>query len=109
MGFVLYLIAYLLFLPLTIINFVVVDKKKGYFKSTAITIDKMGNREFRTLFNKTLKTKDGYPFGAENETISSALGKNQVQNTLTKTGKALVWLLDKIDKNHCAKAIKKEE
>jgi len=26
--------------------------------------------------------------------------------TLTKTGKRLVWLLDKLDENHCKKSIK---
>ena len=65
----------------------------------------MANREFRTLWNKTLKKENGYKFGAEDETISSALGKNQRDNTLTKTGKKLVWILDKIDKNHCIKSI----
>jgi len=79
--------------------------KKGYFRDSALTLDKLANREFRTLWNKTLITWDGYDFGQENETISSALGKNQRDNTLTKTGKNLVWLLDKIDKNHCENSI----
>lgn len=26
-------------------------------------------------------------------------------NTLTKTGKKLVWILDKIENNHCLKSI----
>jgi len=101
MGFFLFIIAYLLYWPLTIINFFFVENKKGYFKSSAITIDKLANREFRTLWNKTLKTENGYKFGSKNETISSALGKNQRDNTLTKTGGKLVWLLGKIEKNHC--------
>jgi hypothetical protein len=101
MGFILFIIAYLLYWPLTLINYFVVENKKGYFRSSAITIDKLANREFRTLWNKTLKKENGYKFGSENETISSALGKNQRDNTLTKTGEKLVWLLDKIEKNHC--------
>lgn len=105
LGFLLFIIAYLLYWPLTIINFCYVENKKGYFRSSAITIDKLANREFRTLWNKTLKKENGYKFGAENETISSALGKNQRDNTLTKTGIKLVWLLDKIEKNHCLKSI----
>ena len=52
-----------------------------------------------------LITKDGYKFGNSNETISSTLGKNERDNTLSQIGKALVWLLDKIDKDHCKKAI----
>jgi len=105
MGFILFIIAYILYLPLTVVNFLVVKNKKGYFKSSAITIDKLANREFRTLLNKTLRLGNGYLFGAENETISSALGKNQRDKTLTKTGKVLVWILDKIDNNHSLKSI----
>lgn len=102
---ILFLIAYILFLPLSIINYCIVKNKKGYFKSSAINLDKYANREFRTLFNKTLIYKKGNQFGNINETISSVLGKNERDNTLTKTGKCLVWILDKIDKNHCKKAI----
>lgn len=94
-----------MYLPLTIWNFCLVENKKGYFRSSAITIDKLANREFRTLWNKKLRTENGYKFGAENETISSALGKNQRDKTLTKTGEKLVWLLDKIEENHCLKSI----
>lgn len=104
---ILFLIAYILFLPLSVINFLVVKNKKGYFKSSAINLDKFGNRELRTLLNKTLIVKEGYQFGNINETISGVLGKNELTKTLSKTGKNLVWLLDKIDKNHCFKSINK--
>ena len=40
------------------------------------------------------------------ETISSVLGKNQRDNTLSFAGKVLVFILDTIDKNHCKKSIK---
>jgi hypothetical protein len=101
----LFLIAYILYLPLSIINLFFVQNKKGYFLSSATNLDKFGNREFRTLWNKVLITNKGYQFGNINETISSVLGKNQRDNTLTKAGKVLVWILDKIDKNHCYKSI----
>ena len=107
MGYILFLIAYLLFLPLTIFNALNV-KKKGYFKDTAINLDRFGNREFRFSLNKYLifeKSPDR--FGNIEETISSVLGKNQLSNNLTKLGKSLVWLLNKIEKNHCIKSIKK--
>lgn len=107
MGFLLFIIAYVLFLPLTIINYCVVKNKKGYFKSSAISLDKFGNREFRTLLNKVLKTESGYEFGNMNETISGVLGKNERNKTLSKTGKILVWILDKLDKNHAQKSIDK--
>lgn len=107
MGFLLFLIAYVLFLPLSIINYCVVKNKKGYFKSSAISLDKFGNREFRTLLNKTLIIKNGYQFGNMNETISGVLGKNERDKTLSKTGKMLVFILNKLDKNHCLKSIDK--
>jgi len=102
LGFLLFIIAYMLFLPLSIINFIVVTHKKGYFRSSALTIDKLANREFRTLWNKTLRIENGYSFGAENETISSALGKNIQNNSLSLTGKCLVFILTK---KHCLEAI----
>ena len=110
LDFFLFVIAYLLLLPLTLINFIVVlftsgDFAKGYFRSTAVNIDKFGNREFRKLWNLTLKTNDGYMFGNFEETISSALGKNERDGTLTRTGKVLAWVLNTIDKNHCKNAI----
>jgi len=105
MGFILFLIAYILLLPLTIINFFVVWDK-GYFLSTAINIDKFANREFRATWNKYLKTENGYKFGKETETISSALGKNKRDNTLTKTGRLVCNVLDFLDKNHCIKSIR---
>jgi hypothetical protein len=96
-------------LPLTFINFVAVLFKskdaKGYFRSSAINIDKFGNREFRTLWNCTLRINTGYNFGNPEETISSVLGKNEREGTLTKTGKTLVFILNTIDKDHCKKSI----
>ena len=107
----LFLVAYVLVLPLTIINFFVVvftskDQAKGYFRSTAVNIDKFGNREFRKLWNLTLRKSNGYEFGNVEETISSALGKNERDGTLSRTGRVLVWILDKIDKEHSLKSIK---
>lgn len=103
MGFVLFIIAYILYLPLSIINFLVVKNKKGYFRSSAITIDKLANREFRTLWNKTLIQNDGYKFGKIEETISGVLGKNIQLKKLSKTGKVLVRILSE---KHCINAIK---
>ena len=105
MGILLYIIAYLLFLPLTIFNALNV-KKKGYFKDTAINLDMFGNREFRFSLNKYLITEKSQDrFGNIEETISSVLGKNQLSNNLTKFGKVIVWILNKIEKNHCIKSI----
>ena len=109
MNLLLFLVAWLLILPLTVWNLIVVYQKngsvKGYFRSTALSIDIWANREFRTLWNVKLRIENGYEFGREGETISSALGKNQRDNTLSKTGKLLVKILDFLDENHCEEAI----
>ena len=102
LGLFLFIIAYIMYLPLTFINFLIVKNKKGYFRSSAITIDKLANREFRTLWNKTLVNKNGYVFGDEKETISSVLGKNIQKGTLTNTGRILVFILTK---RHCVDSI----
>ena len=116
MGLLLFIIAITLYIPLTVINmFAVVYKYglkfstvNGYFHETAIDIDKFGNRNFRTLLNLTLRKENGYLFGTMDETISSALGKNKRDNTLTKTGIVLCTILDFLDKNHCIKSIRYE-
>ena len=110
MNLLLFIFAWLLIPPLTVWNLIVVNKKygntKGYFRSTALSIDIWGNREFRTLWNSRLIIEGGYQFGREGETISSALGKNKLMGTLTKEGIKLANILDKIDTNHCIKSMK---
>jgi len=107
MGVILFIIAYVLFLPITIFNALNV-KKKGYFKDTAINLDRFGNREFRFSLNKYLiLEKSPDRFGSIEETISSVLGKNELTDNLTTLGKLLCWVLDKIEKNHCIKSINK--
>ena len=101
LGLILFIIAYVLYFPLTLINFLLV-RKKGYFRDSALTLDKLANREFRALWNKTLITENGYPFGNIEETISAVLGYNIQKETLTKTGKVLVFILTK---KHCLDAI----
>ncbi len=75
------------------------------FFSGAIAIDVFGNVFFKHLFNWALRKNTGYLFGKQGETISSVLGKNQRDNTLTKCGKGLALILDTLDKNHCFKSI----
>ena len=111
MGILLYIIASILWIVLTPINWVIVTFKHGlsneYFKETAVDIDKFGNRNFRTFLNATMRIKDGYAFGNVNETISSALGKNQRDKTLSWFGITICFILDWFDKNHCKNSINK--
>lgn len=105
LGFLLFFVAYVLYLPFSVLNFFLV-RSKGYFRDSALTLDRLANREFRTLWNKTLIIDSGYKFGNIEETISGVLGKNIQLNKLTKTGKVLVWILTK---KHCIDAISKNE
>lgn len=75
------------------------------FLSIATSIDASGNVVCKDLFNLALKQKRGYVFGNRKETISSVLGKNQRDKTLTDTGRLIAFILDKIDKDHCLKSI----
>lgn len=123
MGILLYLIATLLWIVLTPLNWIIVTFKHGfsnkYFLETAVDLDKFGNRNFRTFLNATMikdKIKhwdserymiiESYKFGDVRETISSALGKNQRDKTLTLFGKLVCNILNFLDKNHCEKSIK---
>lgn len=112
MGLLLFIIATILWLPMTIINWFFVAFKyslsNNYFKQTAVDIDRFGNHNFRCFLNSTMQVK-GYEFGDVRETISSALGKNQRDGTLSKFGKGICFVLDEIDKNHCKKSIKELE
>lgn len=109
MGILLFIIATFIWIILTPINWVIVALKHGisnqYFLETATDIDKFGNRNFRAFLNATMRISNGYEFGNVGETISSALGKNQRQNTLSCFGKMFASILDFLDKNHCENSI----
>ena len=91
MGILLYIIATILWVIITPINWFIVCIKHGlsndYFKSSAINIDKFGNREFRTSLNKTLIHENSpFQFGNINETISSVFSKKKKDKSLTYFG-----------------------
>ena len=98
MEIILFIVAWLLVLPLTIVNRKEVKKKygntKGYYRSTALSIDIWGNREFRTYWNNKLipNEETGYSFGKIGETISSAIGKNILIGKEVKRSKVVVGL-----------------
>ena len=110
MNLLLSIIAVVLFILIEPLNFVFVviikrHKASGYFRNLAVGIDRFGNYQFRTLFNALFRLENGYKFGNFNETVSSVLGKNQRDNTLSKIGWLLVNILDFIDENHCLNSI----
>lgn len=73
--------------------------------SLALWLDQIGNAVCRDMFNRLLIEEDGYKFGKVQETISSVLGKNEREWTLSLGGLLLVIVLDSIDKDHCRNSI----
>ena len=113
-NFILVILAKLLYLAIEPINFiyVILIKKKftwkrlnGYFREEAVEIDRFGNSQYRSLFNTWFVADGGYKHGNINETISSVLGKNQRDETLTKFGMLITKILYRMDENHCKKSI----
>lgn len=120
MGFVLFLIAVILSIltvpfgmVYTIIKLsfrlkfgVLFRVSNGYFYRFALAIDQMGNVAMQDVFNDILISKESKnKFGNEDETISSVLGKNEKDNTLSRLGKMLVKILNFIDPNHALNSI----
>jgi len=116
-GFLLTLLAIIIsaiFYPLGILYAMFKPKRGDYWYSVAESIDQLGNTVMAPLFNQWMLRDNGYhdgintnyyPFGNIDETVSSVLGKNRLRGTLTKSGRWLYRLLEKIDKNHSKNAI----
>lgn len=113
-NLILIIIAKLLFTILSPISFIYTvfikepfnwQRLFGYWRSNAVSWDRYGNYQYRSLWNATLRTKEGYEFGDFRETISSVLGKNERDGTLSKAGKFLTKILNRLDKEHCKNSI----
>jgi 8-oxo-dGTP diphosphatase len=120
MGVLLYILSLLLsviLLPVGFVYGVVAAFWKHRFKTgvrnvnvkcleLAKSIDKYGNVACAELLNATLITKDSpYRFGKIEQTISKVVGYNYLFGYLTRTGRALNWVLNKIDRNHTVDAV----
>jgi hypothetical protein len=79
-----------------------------YVKSLGEALSQLLNATCSELFNDILITRDGMQFGDPEYTTSATLGANQQEGTLKPLGKAFVWVLDKVDPNHCIDAITDE-
>ena len=76
-------------------------KLDNEFLLKAIANDKFCNHRDAALLTKLFLTKDSkHAFGNPNETISSVLGKNLLDKTLTEQGYEICALLDDIQPNH---------
>ncbi len=100
----------LLFTMIAAINTKSSQKAIGYLTNSALSIataiDLLGNTACADLFNNTLRTAGGYPFGNYRETISRVLGKNKALGTLSKSGQFIADTLNKIQPNHVELAAK---
>lgn len=78
-----------------------------FFIEIAASYDQLGNAVFGGFFNWLfLQDKElRYVFGDKDETISEVLGWNAKLKALNKRGKWFVKLLDKLDTNHCERAM----
>ena len=109
MNFILVIVAVVLSIPLYPIGFVYALIKcrnlSHYFRGIAESIDQLGNHVMQYAFNKWLIKDNAYKFGNIDETVSSVLGKNKRDHTLTKTGHFLDRILNRLDKNHSIDSI----
>ena len=76
-----------------------------WFFRTAREIDIFANVVGAEFWSSVFITDGGYKFGNPKETISSVLGKNQRDKTLTLLGDMIRWILDRIEKDHCLLSI----
>ena len=104
-----------LFLPIVVIFYIIKylltgNKRelKVWFYRSAREIDVFANVIGSDLFNAIFIVDQGYKFGNPKETISSVLGKNQRDKTLSLAGDGLRRILDLIDENHCLNSINNE-
>ena len=78
------------------------------FYSINVGIDKIGNVLLAAFLNKYAIKDLKFPFGNVNYTISYVLAINYLNlNNLKPFGKWLVNVLEKIDKNHMQKSLKR--
>lgn len=86
---------------------------KRHFQK-AFNIDVFGNYQYRQLWNALL-SKGGYEFGRFGETISSCLGKKQLEKSLSVFGWIVLVVINVIDvskwfkKGHCIASIQTDK
>ena len=79
-----------------------------WFYRTAREIDIFANIVGAEFWNAIFIIGGGYKFGNPKETMSSVLGKNQRDKTLSIAGNLLRWVLDRLDNDHCLTSINNE-
>lgn len=110
-NIVLFLVSHILFIILYPFGLLIGMYRGGtkYLLQCAITVDQSGNVFCQHIFNLIFITSKGYRFGNPDETISSVLGKNQLNGTLSLLGKAMNHFLSFLDPNHSIDAIEHDK
>jgi hypothetical protein len=72
---------------------------------SATLFSQLGNVWMKELLNDVCVTKDGTPYGDEDDSISDITGRNQRDGTLTKTGIGLAKFLNLLGKDHALESI----
>lgn len=114
MGFILFIIC-LILSPLLVLgifysatkftfslNF---NKLNNYFFNVSLALDKLANVVLGFIMNDLLLKTDGYLFGNGYETMSAVFGKNKKLHKLNMAGRAIAWILDKIQPDHVEVAV----
>jgi len=119
MGFVLFLISFILIVAFAPVGIAFTVLKSGilfnkryineYWTKLAVSLDQFGGVVMSGLFNLILISSDLNRFGNPDETISSVIGKNKKAGTLTGLGKGLDYLLEIFEKDHSIKSIEADE
>lgn len=73
---------------------------------TAVALDQLGNVTCGGLLD-VIFTKEGHNFGLEDDTVSEVLAKNQ--HNLTRFGRIISNLLEKVDPGHLESALIENE
>ena len=117
-GLILFLISVIAFLPLAIWGIIELIIELFYKSRFWKALAKFGDiiLLFATVVDVTLNVvcqvplnrffqNNGYEFGDRKDTISKALGINERDGTLTKSGDFLCRFLNMIEKDHCKNSI----
>jgi hypothetical protein len=90
-------------------SLITVKDDNKYNRDLALVKDRYLNVLLAPITNKLLITKDGIKFGNGKETMSSVIGKNFKNGTLTTSGfsNGMFWynFLEKREINHCINSI----
>lgn len=82
------------------------SKFSDVFKVIGVVVDIFINYILQVPLNRLLITSDGYKFGQMPDTMSYALGRNELKGTTSSKGDRLISLLNVFEKEHSIKTVR---